>query len=111
MKYFMVAIEALDAGDELKLSNLLGEHSFGFWHRLQGVWIIITSNEITSSGLLDLIHKATKDKNMIAAEFSDSNISLNVPSEYGEWFVKHLNLSEAEYPEGGEKALVHATQK
>jgi len=103
MKYFMVSIEALDAGEELKLSNLLGEHRFGFWHRLQGIWIVITPNEITSSGLLDIIHKATNDKNMIAAEFSKSNISLRVPAEYGEWFVKHLKLSQVDEPEGGEK--------
>lgn len=67
-KKFVVCIDVLSQELEIKFKEFL--RGSGWWHRMDGVWIIDGTDELTVSKIRDFLVNLGKDANTIVLEVS-----------------------------------------
>lgn len=103
MNRFALVCDNLDIAQESALASFLGEHHYGFWHRLPNCWLMNCPDEVKISELkMQLVHLIGPEPNLML--LAVETWSASIPPEWHDWFAKYWNgTSRASLGKGSEK--------
>jgi hypothetical protein len=93
MRHLVVSLSKLDIETETVFRDHLGEQGYGFWHRLPGIWLVVTPDDVGPFEFREQIFKLfVLMVPVFIAEVSDGQTAVGLPSGSAAWFTKHWNM-------------------